>query len=137
MRPDLLIIDDTDDQLQLMKRVCEMVDPTLQVITADSGDTALIFLRAQPDSLPKVILLDLRMPGKSGQEVLSELKSDPILKKIPVCIFSNAAIESEVCDCYGLGANFYFKKPTGLRELKKFLEYFRKIWFTYATHCSG
>jgi len=130
-----MIVDDADDQLQLMKNVFRIVDPTLQIVTADSGDAALKHLRAPSTKLPKVILLDLRMPRKSGQEVLSELKADPLLKRIPVCIFSNADIESEVCDCYDRGASFYFKKPSGLDSLKKFSEHFRGIWFTFASHC--
>ncbi len=135
MRPDLMIVDDADDQLQLMKSVWRMIDPTLQIITADSGDAALRTLRVPSSRSPKVILLDLRMPGKSGQEVLSELKADPLLRRIPVCIFSNADLESEICDCYERGASFYFRKPSGMAGLKQFLEHFRGIWFTFASHC--
>ena len=135
MRPDVMIIDDSDEQLLLMKNVFIMVDPTLKIVTADSGDVSLTNLRNQHNYLPKVILLDLRMPGKNGQEVLSELKSDPLLKRIPVCIFSNADIESEICDCYERGASFYFKKPVGLVGLKSFMEHFKGIWFTFASLC--
>lgn len=131
-----MIIDDADDQLQLMRSVCGMIDPMLEIVTADSGDAALKRLRTPTNKLPKVILLDLRMPGKSGQEVLSELKADPLLKRIPVCIYSNADLESEVCDCYERGASFYFKKPSGLDSLKKFMDHFRGVWFTFASHCS-
>lgn len=135
MRPDLTIIDDADDQLQLMKSICGMINPNIPIVTADSGDSALIRLRSQRNKLPRVILLDLRLPGKSGQEVLSELKANPLLKRIPVCIFSNADLESEVCDCYERGASFYFKKPSGLVGLKQLLEHFIGIWFTSASHC--
>lgn len=136
MRPDLLIIDDSRDQLEIMKVACDLVDPSCSVLTAESGVAALDLLRSDVGSLPKVIMLDLRMPGKDGQEVLSELKSDPILKRIPVCIFSSANIPSEVCDCYERGASFYFKKPLGLTALTKFLEQFKGICFNYASHCS-
>jgi len=135
-QPDLMIIDDSEDQQQLMQNVCKMIEPNLQIITAECGAVALKYLRAQGQGqLPKVILLDLRMPGMSGQEVLSELKSDLHLKRIPVCIFSNADLETEICDCYERGANFYFKKPTGLVQLKKFLEHFSGIWFKFASVC--
>lgn len=56
------------------------------VQTANDGDSALeILKREQPD----LILLDLDLPGISGLQVLSEINSDPLLKKIPVVIFSN------------------------------------------------
>ncbi len=131
-----MIIDDSVDHLKLMKSVCAMVDPTLRVVTADSGDMAFRYLQSQSHDLPKVILLDLKMPGKSGLEVLSDLKSDSLLRRIPVCIFSSADIESEICDCYERGASLYFRKPSGLTDLKSFLEHFRMIWFTFASYCA-
>ena len=135
MRPHIMIVDDTPDHLLLMRRIFKMVDPTLQIITSASGDEALHALRSAPRGLPKVILLDLRMPGKSGQEVLSELKSDPSLRAIPVCAFSNGDVQSDICECYERGASFYFKKPAGLDDLKKFADAFNTIWFQVASHC--
>ena len=133
MGSDLLIVDDVEEQLVLVKAVFSIVAPALKVETALGGDIALKILKE--GNLPKVILLDLQMPGKSGQEVLTELKSDPKLKKIPVCIFSNADIPSEVCDCYARGANQYFKKPAGLNQLKLFMANFYGLWFTYVSYC--
>ena len=130
-----MIIDDTADQIQMMRAVFKIVDPALQIISASSGDEALKTLRMDPNSRPKVILLDLRMPGKCGSEVLAELKSDPELRRIPVCAFSNGDVETDVCACYEAGASFYFKKPTGLESLKRFAELFRGIWFDVASHC--
>lgn len=137
MRPHVMIVDDAADQLELMRMVFKMVDPGLQVTTASGGNEALAILRSNPNLRPKVILLDLRMPGKDGKAVLAELKSDPDLKRIPVCAYSNGDVEKDVCDCYEQGASFYFKKPTGLEPLKKFVEQFNGIWFEFASHCPG
>jgi CheY-like chemotaxis protein len=135
MRADLMIVDDAGDQLQLMKIVCKMVDPKIQVVAAKSGGAALEFLRRDLRNLPKVILLDLRMPGRSGLEILSELKSDPVLKKIPVCIFSTSDLNTDICDCYSRGASAFFVKPTGLRALKNFIQSFKVTWLELAVHC--
>ncbi len=135
MRSHIMIIDDAIDQLQLMRVVFKMVDPGLEVVIASSGDEALKSLRSDPDLRPKVILLDLRMPGKDGKAVLAELKADPDLKRIPVCAFSNGDIEKDVCDCYEHGASFYFKKPTGLEPLKEFAAHFKSLWFEFASFC--
>src|SRR5262245_37755685 len=100
MRPNLMIIDDSSDQLHLMLTAVKMVDPNLLVTTANDGAQALHILRSDPRRCPQVILLDLRMPGKSGHDVLDELKQDPDLKHIPVCVFSNGDLEQDVCDSY-------------------------------------
>ncbi len=135
MRPHVMIVDDAFDQLQLMRGVFKMVAPLIRVVTATSGDEALKILRSSQGNLPRVILLDLRMPGKTGQEVLAEIKSEASLRTIPVCTFSNGDIRKDICECYERGASFYFKKPSGLDALKEFVECFSSIWFKLASHC--
>ena len=135
MRAHVMIVDDAIDQLQLMRAALRIVDPLIKVVTASSGDEALTALRGDLDSLPKVILLDVRMPQKSGHEVLSELKADPDLRRIPVCMLSSGDLKKDVCLSYERGASVYFKKPGGLDSLSGFLDSFRKIWFEYACHC--
>lgn len=133
MRPHLMIVDDAVDQLQLMKVVFEMVDPEIEVITAEDGEEALRKLRQKSHELPRVILLDLRMPKKTGHEVLTELKADERLKRIPVCIFSTSSSDSDVHESYDRGASFYFKKPSNINELKKFAEHFRALCYEFAS----
>ncbi|MGE4209657.1 MAG: response regulator [Oligoflexales bacterium] len=135
MRPHILIVDDAEDQLQLMRLVFRMVDPSLHIVTAGSGDEALNVLHSTQTSLPKVILLDLRMPGKDGQEVLAEIKSSDHLRGIPVCVFSNGDIHKDICECYEKGASFYFKKPSGLQNMREFAKIFNVLWFKLASHC--
>lgn len=135
MRPHILIVDDALDQLKLMESVFQAVDPSLIIQGVQSGDEALTRLRSDEQSRPKVMLLDLRMPGKQGLDVLKEIKADPELKKIPVCAFSNGDIPKDVCDCYENGASFYFKKPCGFDELIQFATNFKNIWFKFASHC--
>lgn len=134
MRPHLMIIDDTVDQVRLMRMIFGMVDPSIEIVTAQDGDEALQLLRRDPKRLPKVILLDLKMPKKSGHEVLSEIKSDPLLKRIPVCTFSVGDSPGDVRESYERGASFYFKKPSGLDELKRFVEHFKGLWYEFASH---
>lgn len=136
MRPHLMIVDDAVDQVELMRSVFLMVEPTMEIVSANDGDEAMDLLRADPRRLPKVILLDLRMPRKTGHEVLTEIKSDPSLKRIPVCTFSSSDNAEDIRESYERGASFYFKKPTGLEELTKFAEHFKGLWFDFASHNS-
>jgi DNA-binding response OmpR family regulator len=105
-----------------MRAVLKMVDPAIEIISASDGDEALAILRSDPKRLPKVILLDLKMPKKTGHEILSELKADHALKRIPVCMFSNGDSEADIRESYEHGASFYFKKPAGLVDLKVFFD---------------
>lgn len=130
-----MIIDDSTDQLRLMRTVYRMVDPSIQIVTSDDGTEALKLLRTNPGSLPRVMMLDLRMPRKSGYEVLKELKADPVLRLIPVCTFSNSELEEDIRNSYESGASFYFRKPEGLEELKSFIGHFNAMWFEFASHC--
>jgi len=79
-------------------------------------------------SLPRFILLDLNMPKKDGREVLKELKQNPILKKIPVIVFSTTNNEHEMRRCYELGANSYITKPNSFESLVKTVAALRTYW---------
>ncbi len=136
MKPHLMLVDDATDQVYLMQMLLKTIDPEIRTVSASTGDEALKILQDETKILPRVVLLDLKLAGKTGLEVLKELKKDPRLKRVPVCIFSNADLEADICEAYDLGANFYFKKPIGLIELKKFIEYFVGIWFRYASFCT-
>ena len=131
MNSDVLIVDDAEGHLEFMKIVFDMVDPNLKIDISDSGEEALSKIR-NISKRPRVVLLDLKMPGKGGLETLQEIKTCPELKKIPVCMFSNGDVLSDVEQCYENGANFYFKKPYGLDACTEFVEVFTKLWFEFA-----
>jgi chemotaxis family two-component system response regulator Rcp1 len=131
-----MIIDDSADHVELMEVVFQMVDRNVIIVTADDGDAALKIMRDDPSRLPKVILLDLRMPRKSGLEILSEIKADPLLKRIPVCIFSAGDTPKDIRESYERGANMYLKKPRGLDDLKLFAQNFCKLWYDFSCHNS-
>ena len=133
MKPHLRIIDDAPDQIELMKTVFNMVDSSLQITSVNDGDEALRLLRT--NKRPRVILLDLRMPKMSGQEVLEKIKADPALRTIPVCTFSSSDDPKDIRDSYTNGASFYFRKPSGIDDIVKFAEHFRALWFDFASQC--
>jgi len=92
-------------------------------ISIDGKDAIEPMIRFQPD----VILLDLMLPGKSGFEVLSEIKATPQLSSVPVIIFSNRDSQEDRAKANKLGANgFYVKAMTDLSELVEKIESFIK-----------
>jgi CheY-like chemotaxis protein len=135
MNKTLMIVDDAKDQISLMQILMKSVAPEISVMTAYPGDEALGKLCEDPSHRPRVVLMDLKLLGKTGIETLREMKSNPDLKRIPVCMFSNGDFREDACEAYDTGASFYFKKPIRLAALKNFLTQFVGIWFQYASVC--
>lgn len=70
-----------------------------------------IYAERNPQSYPKLLLLDLKMPKISGMQVLEQVKSDSSLKSIPVVILTSSQEDPDIANCYKLGANSYIVKP--------------------------
>jgi len=80
-------------------------------------------------NLPGIILLDLKLPGVSGQEVLDEIKSDPKLKKIPVVLLTGSDDPEDVDMCYQAGANGYISKPVNFENFIQAIARLQDFWF--------
>lgn len=104
----------------------------LNVVT--DGMEALAFLRKQgkyADSpTPDVVLLDLNLPKKDGREVLAEIKSDPVLKRIPVVIITSSEAEKDILRTYDLHANCYVSKPVDLDQFIRVIQAIENFWLT-------
>jgi two-component system, chemotaxis family, response regulator Rcp1 len=101
------------------------------------GVQAMEFLRQRGQYAnvprPDIILLDLNLPKKDGREVLQEIKSDELLKRIPVVILTTSKADEDVLRTYNLHANCYVTKPV---DLEKFIVVVRSIdvfWLTVVT----
>ena len=84
--------------------------------TAGDGVIALDYLRDPDRPRPDLVLLDLNMPRMDGREVLSEIKTDPALRSIPVVVLSTSVVDEDVLASYELRANAYITKPVDLDE---------------------
>ncbi|MFL5906845.1 MAG: response regulator [Solirubrobacterales bacterium] len=78
---------------------------------------------------PGVILLDLNMPKKDGREALAEIKSDPDLRRIPVCVLTTSSAEEDVFRSYDLGVNSFITKPVTFAGLVEVLQTWSRYWF--------
>ncbi len=118
--------DDDYDDLDFFKDVVESIGRKIDLFTHDHGEKILSALR-NPPPVPQIIFLDLNMPGKSGFEVLEEIKSSEELKDLPVVIFSTSNDPSNISRSMKMGANFYVTKPTSFDSLKRAVEYTLEI----------
>jgi CheY-like chemotaxis protein len=99
---------------------------TLHVV--DNGESAVSFLRQEGDYVdvprPDLIFLDLNLPGLSGRDVLTIIKNDESLRRIPVVILTTSDAEDDIIHSYDLHANAYVTKPV---DLDSFLSAVRQV----------
>lgn len=129
---DILLIEDNPDDVDLMLEAFKEGYVYNRVSIAENGVEALRFLRrAAPHTnapRPDLVLLDLNLPGKSGHEVLAEIKADPELRRIPVVILTSSASEQDVLKSYNLNANCHITKPVDLNEFLALVRAIDAFW---------
>jgi two-component system response regulator len=93
------------------------------------GEQALEYLfNPSVTQLPKLILLDLKMPKVDGIEVLAKIKSDPRLKIIPVVVLTSSKEENDVIESYRMGVNAYIVKPVDFDKFVKAVSEIGYFW---------
>ncbi|MBI3549227.1 MAG: response regulator [Elusimicrobia bacterium] len=101
------------------------------------GVEAMAYLRGEGSfsgaARPSLILLDWRLPKKSGEEVLRDIRADPALRLIPVLVLTTSASERDVNTAYSLGANGFVTKPNGMERLQTLVSLIEGFWFTFAS----
>jgi len=133
---EILLVEDNPADAKLTVAAFQQLHVANHVVVAKDGDEALAFLfqkgvhGAAPR--PSLILLDLNLPGKSGHEVLSEIKSNENLKTIPVLILSSSDDPGDIARTYQNHANCYITKPADLNGLFAIVESIAGFWFTSA-----
>lgn len=132
----LLVEDSPSDALMTREALAESrVLNQLHEVT--NGADALAYLRRSGRfagaTRPDLVLLDWKLPGLSGEEVLAEIRRDPELTDVPVVVLSTSKAEEDVLRSYGLHANCFITKPI---EFERFVEVVRSIgdfWFSIVT----
>jgi CheY-like chemotaxis protein len=81
---------------------------------------------------PDLILLDLNLPGKDGRQVLSEIKSDAKLRRIPVVVMSTSQATEDILQAYDLNANSYVSKPVELESFMSAVDAIQHFWLKTA-----
>ncbi|HYO16682.1 MAG TPA: response regulator [Thermoanaerobaculia bacterium] len=132
----ILLVEDSPEDYETTERAFRRSGLRNPIVRCADGDEALDYLYrrgqyADPARSPRpgVILLDLNLPGTDGREVLSEIKSDPVLKQIPVVVLTTSRDDRDVDACYRAGASSYIQKPVDLDGFIKAVERLNGYWF--------
>lgn len=113
---DVVLAEDNDDHALLIRLAIERASRLpVDMRRARNGDEAIELVEALP---PDLLLLDHKMPGRSGHEVLERIKGDDRLRRIPVAILTSSDRDDDVARSYGLGGNHFITKPENPAELK-------------------
>ncbi len=113
----VLVAEDNDDHALLIEMALERASRIpIEVYRARNGDEAIILVE---DVRPDLILLDLKMPGRSGHEVLEVIKSDDEFRRIPVAVLTSSDRDKDIAESYGLGSNHFITKPENPADLER------------------
>lgn len=132
----LLVEDSPTDALMIREILAQATVPNaLHVV--DDGLQALAFLRRANGYAdaprPDLILLDLKLPRKNGQEVLAEIKTDERLRTIPVVVLTSSHDQSDVISAYRHYANSYVTKPVDYARFAEAVRLIERFWLELAT----
>ncbi len=119
----ILLVEDNPDDVALTLRAFKKTNIVDMIQVAINGQEALDYFFGEngvadrgSSELPKVILLDLKLPKVSGLEVLKKLRSDQRTRKVPIVVLTSSSQESDVLSSYNLGASSYIQKPVDYKE---------------------
>ncbi|MEG4326538.1 response regulator [Microcoleus sp. AT3-A2] len=135
----ILLVEDNPVDVLLMQRAFRnetFANTSLQIVR--DGDAAVFYLNGDGEysdrdryPLPAIILLDLKLPRRSGHEVLVWLRQQPELKRLPVVMLTSSRQTLDVKRAYDLGVNSYLVKPVGFASLLEMMQSFREYWLNY------
>jgi CheY-like chemotaxis protein len=136
----ILIVEDSPDDLLLIRRAFERGQIANPVHVVFDGEQAISYLageNAYADRarfpLPALVLLDLRLPRKSGFEVLKWIRGHGELSRLPVVVLSTSHAENEIGRAYDLGANSYLVKPVSTEALTRLVQAMDFGWMRHTT----
>jgi CheY-like chemotaxis protein len=120
---EILLVEDNPTDAELTMRALKRKNLANRLVWVKDGAEALDFIYAQgqfqdrdPEDLPRLILLDLRMPKVDGFEVLKKIKANERTRKIPVVVLTSSQQDQDVVESYKLGVNSYVSKPVEFDE---------------------
>ena len=123
----VLLVEDSPADRRLTTDVLQETDLAIKLFCVESGEEALSWLRregAHADApRPDLVLLDLGLPGMSGQEVLEEIKRDETVRHVPVVVLTSDDDDRTLASSLGLGAHEFVAKPLDREQVMAVIEY--------------
>ena len=132
----IVVVEDDPDDRHLLARAFKKLGSNVPLRFACDGDEAVVLLSelaslTDQRSRPVVILLDLKLPRRSGLEVLTWVKEQPGLRRIPIVILTSSRDQTDLKKAYDLGANSFLVKPSQPQALQSLIEQVNSYWLGF------
>jgi CheY-like chemotaxis protein len=135
---EIVLVEDNPDDAALTIRALRIHHLANNLVHLKDGSEAIEFIFGTGkyagrniDKMPKVMLLDLKMPKVNGLEVLQKIKSNDHTKAIPIVILTSSAQDPDIKQCYEWGANSYIVKPVEFENFAKTVTDLGLYWMIY------
>lgn len=128
----VLLVEDDPAGIAMAEQACALCEPAVQMVVVPDSEAALEWLSQRMElslSLPKLILVDLKLPKLIGLAVLRKLRMDRRTWDMPIVVFSAVYEHSDMVLSYQVGANSFVGKPTNLEEFQQLLQELVAYWF--------
>jgi CheY-like chemotaxis protein len=134
----ILLVEDNEDDVFLMKQALKSADVKNRLCLVEDGQEALDYLSGEGAfsdreqyPIPAVVFLDLKLPMKSGHEVLEWIRQQEALKDLVVIVLTSSNQPTDLSKSYQLGANSYLVKPPTADQLTDLAKAFKWYWLEY------
>jgi CheY-like chemotaxis protein len=131
---EILLAEDNPGDVKLTEKALERGQVLNNLNVVNDGVEAMAYLRQEGEyesaTRPDLLLLDLNMPRKDGQAVLREMKSDEMLRRIPVVVLTSSEAEEDIVESYDLHANAYLTKPVDFDGFVDIVSSIEEFWLT-------
>jgi CheY-like chemotaxis protein len=131
----ILLVDDNEDDVFLTRRALKDAGIDIPVFVVENGQRAIDYLSGTGSyadraafPLPGLVLLDLKLPLKSGHEVLAWIRQNPKFDGLIVLVLTSSNNAADVAACYKLRANSYLVKPAGREQLLNVAKALKAFW---------
>lgn len=125
---EILLVEDNPNDAELAIRALKKNNLANNLIHLEDGQEALDYLYDEKNDMPKLILMDVKMPRVDGIEVLRKLKSDEKRKVIPVVMLTSSKEDKDIIEAYNLGVNAYIVKPVDFEQFVKAVTQLGFFW---------
>ncbi len=116
----VLLVDDDSEESYLFNEALEHAHLNIALSRANDGNDLIAYLQNQPT--PDLVFMDINMPYKDGLEALTEIRSNPKFKSLPLIIYSTTKNEDSINACYEKGADLFVIKPNDFDDLMQVVE---------------
>lgn len=131
----VLVVEDNADDVDLLKRALNKAGVSCPVHVASDGDAAVDYLEGNGQygdrnghPYPTLVLLDIKLPRRSGFEILEHVRANPALKKTIFVVLTSSRESEDIGRAYARGANSYLVKPIKPGDMERLVERVKEYW---------